>query len=282
MPDVVGNLSWPWHLGPALFTVLAWWGATGLIAWLIGKSQSSYRLTLIASSIVAIISLGVIVLFANESTAPSAWLSFSAALGLWGWIEVTFLTGTITGPHRPRPTPRAGFAHARDAIRAILWHELVIIATIALCAWLTSSAANRTALFTLLLLWIMRSSAKLNLFLGVRNLGEVFLPRHLQHLLGFLRHRQMNLLFPFSLILGSALTWQLTVIAIQATDIFVATSFSMLATLSALAMLEHMLMVLPIPAEALWRWSLRNRDDNRRTLAVPAEASECSAQGVKS
>jgi hypothetical protein len=43
-----------------------------------------------------------------------------------------------------------------------------------------------------------------------------------------------------------------------------------------------MLMILPIPAEVLWRWSLRNRDDNGHTLAVSAETRECSAQGVKS
>ena len=281
MPEVLGILSWSWHLGPALVTVFLWWSATGLIAWLIGKSESSYRMTLLGASAIALISLVIISNLSIQTSASSAWLSFSAALGVWGWIEVTFLTGAITGPHRHRQVPRDGFAHVRDAIRAILWHELLIIAIVALCAWLTWTTENRTALYTLLLLWVMRSSAKLNLFLGVRNLGEVFLPRHLQHLLTFLRHRRMNLLFPFSMIFGSILTWQLALIAIHAEDIFVATAFSMLASLSALAMLEHALMVLPIPAEALWRWSLGHRARDRGELSSRHPVSKCSTEGAK-
>ncbi|NDB26262.1 MAG: DUF3623 family protein, partial [Gammaproteobacteria bacterium] len=34
---------------------------------------------------------------------------------------------------------------------------------------------------------------------------------------------------------------------------------TILATLAALAVVEHLLMVLPLPAESLWRWSLANR-----------------------
>jgi putative photosynthetic complex assembly protein 2 len=259
MPVLEGSVSWYWHLWPALATIILWWGATGVIAWLVGRPASSYRSTLLGASLLAIISLAAIAALAHDTTGGHAWLSFLAALGLWSWLEVTFLTGTITGPHRPRSQPRHGIAHAWDAIRAILWHELAIIAVVSICAIVTWSAENRIGLYTLLLLWVMRSSAKLNLFLGVRNLGEVFLPKHLQHLIGFFRQRQMNLLFPFSILLGSALTWQLASFAITANDVFTATAFSMLATLSALAVLEHWLMVLPIPAEALWRWSLHHR-----------------------
>jgi putative photosynthetic complex assembly protein 2 len=38
------------------------------------------------------------------------------------------------------------------------------------------------------------------------------------------------------------------------------TGQAMLATLCALAMLEHWLMVLPLPSDALWRWSLEGRE----------------------
>ena len=44
----------------------------------------------------------------------------------------------------------------------------------------------------------MRESAKLNLFLGVRNLSEEFLPAHLAYLQSYFRRRSMNMLFPFS------------------------------------------------------------------------------------
>ena len=268
MPGIEGNMLWHWYLWPAIATIFLWWGATGIIAWLIGRPAASYRFTLFGASVLALISLAVIASLADVRSASSALISFFAALGLWSWLEVTFLTGTITGPHRYRLQPRHGLAHAWDAVRAILWHELAIIAIVASCAAVTWSADNRTALYTLLLLWIMRSSAKLNLFLGVRNLGEVFLPQQLRHLLSFLRHKQMNLLFPFSIVLGSLLTAYLASHALGATDGFTATAFTMLATLSALAVVEHGLMVLPIPAETLWRWSLANRHSDHDITGV--------------
>lgn len=267
MPELGGSIAWSIYLGSILATLFLWWGSTGVIAWLIGRPATGYRLMLWVSSAVALISLVIVTLVAKDTSVASAAVSFIAALGLWSWLEITFLTGAITGPHRPRQKPRLGIAHAWDAIRAILWHELAIIAVVTLCAVVTWSQPNLTALYTLLLLWLMRSSAKLNLFLGVRNLGEVFLPRQLQHLLTFLRHRPMNLLFPFSILLGSLLTWQLATLAYATTDGFAATAFTMLATLSALAMLEHWLMVLPIPAEALWRWSLANRSTEHESIS---------------
>jgi putative photosynthetic complex assembly protein 2 len=266
MPGVESGFSWNEYLWPALATVFFWWGTTGLIAWLIGRPARHYRSILLGVTALAVFSLvGIAALGGTQSTL-SAFLSFLAALGLWSWVEITFLTGLITGPHYQRSQPRRGIAHAWDAIRAILWHEFAIIAIVASCAVVTWSAENLTALYTLLLLWVMRSSAKLNLFLGVRNLGEVFLPKQLQHLLTFLRHRQMNLLFPFSILLGSILTWQLAQVAVDADTGFTVTAFTMLAALSALAMLEHWLMVLPIPAEALWRWSLQNRQTSQESL----------------
>jgi len=41
--------------------------------------------------------------------------------------------------------------------------------------------------------------------------------------------------------------------------------FVLLATLSALAVIEHWFMILPIPAEALWRWSLRPSKEPEQT-----------------
>jgi putative photosynthetic complex assembly protein 2 len=110
----------------------------------------------------------------------------------------------------------------------------------------------------------MRSSAKINLFLGVRNLGEAFLPQHLAHLLRYMQHRRMNLLFPFSIALGSVIVWLFGTRALQAESGFAASGYSVLATLAALAVLEHVLMVLPLQSERLWRWSLANRQGASR------------------
>ena len=47
------------------------------------------------------------------------------------------------------------------------------------------AGTNRYGLWTFLVLWIMRQSAKLNLFFGVPNLGEQYLPAHLQEALSY-------------------------------------------------------------------------------------------------
>lgn len=253
-------MNWTLHVGPALATVFLWWGCTGVIAWLVGRPVRHYPALLGAATLLAALSLLVLTQVRDAEQPENAWLAFLAALGLWSWIEITFLTGRITGPLktvRVAP-PGASWRHARDALAAILWHEFAIVAVVVLAALLTAGGDNQIGLFTLLLLWIMRSSAKLNLFLGVRNLGEVFLPPHLAHLLGYLRRRPMNALFPFSIALGATLTTLCIARVVDADTTFETVGYSMLATLAALALLEHLLMVLPLPAETLWRWSLRS------------------------
>ena len=106
----------------------------------------------------------------------------------------------------------------------------------------------------------MRLSAKLNLFFGVRNLYEKFLPDHLKHLESYFRKSAMNLLFPVSVTAASAVAAILWCNAIGgSTSAFDITSHTLLATLLTLAVAEHWFLVLPIPAEAMWNWALGAR-----------------------
>jgi putative photosynthetic complex assembly protein 2 len=83
---------------------------------------------MLGASAIAAVSLVVINQVAPSATSTGAWLGFVAALGLWSWIETSFLTGWITGPRKTlRPGGATGWRHAFDAIAAILWHELAII-----------------------------------------------------------------------------------------------------------------------------------------------------------
>jgi putative photosynthetic complex assembly protein 2 len=111
-----------------------------------------------------------------------------------------------------------------------------------------------------MILWIMRQSAKLNVFLGVRNLNEGFLPSHLKYLQTYFTKRAMNRLFPVSVIVSTvvaAMIWQ----AAAATGItaFEATALTFAATLLTLAVMEHWFMVLPLPFEVMWNWGLKSR-----------------------
>lgn len=248
-------MSWAVHGWAVALTVALWWGATGLIAALVARPARSYPRLRWLASVAAVGAIAVLFAVRDATGAADAAAGFVAALVVWGWIEVTFLTGLITGPSAPpgRPLPRGEWRRAGAAFMAILWHEAAIVAVVALVTLLTLGHANTIGLAALTVLWVMRTSAKLNLFLGVRNLGEGFMPAHLAHLLAFLRRRPMNPLLPASVLAGGALAWWLSSRAVEGTDPLVASGFAMLATLAWLGVFEHLLMVLPLQPETLWR-----------------------------
>jgi hypothetical protein len=106
----------------------------------------------------------------------------------------------------------------------------------------------------------MRTSAKLNLFLGVRNLSEEFLPEHLAYLKSFFRKAGMNWLFPISITGGTLLVGVLVVRALHPglSDGEVA-GLMLVASFLALALVEHWMLVLPIDTTRLWRWAMQAR-----------------------
>jgi putative photosynthetic complex assembly protein 2 len=107
----------------------------------------------------------------------------------------------------------------------------------------------------------MHLSARLNVFLGVRNISEEFVPKHMDILKGFLRKRRMNVLFPFSVTGLGLLTFYLV-------NLPASFETTMLATLSVIGLLEHVLLMLPLPIERLWHWSL-----SRQTKPEPKPKS---------
>ncbi len=114
-----------------------------------------------------------------------------------------FLSGRITGPRTTAAPPAgASVSRLRAAIEAILYHEVALALSFAIVAALTLGGDNLTGLATFAILWVMRLSAKLNVYLGVRNLAEEMLPAHLAYLETYFRRGPMNLLMPVSLAAG--------------------------------------------------------------------------------
>ena len=119
---------------------------------------------------------------------------------------------------------------------------------------LTNGQPNMFALWTYLILWLMHASAKLNVFLGVPNLGEDLLPSHLAYLTTFMKRRPMNALFPFSVTGGTIVAWLLFERALrEGASSFEVAGFTILGALMGLAVIEHWFLVAPIDANALWR-----------------------------
>jgi putative photosynthetic complex assembly protein 2 len=175
---------------PPVVALLVWWLGTGVVMLLDGLPRDTFRWSLATSTVIALGALVCIARSADNTTVAGAYAAFTCAVLAWGWHELAFLTGWLTGPRKDAcSAPGHGPTRFNEAVQAILWHELAIIAMTLVIAALTWGGPNQVALWTFGLLWIMRLSAKLNLFLGVRNRGEEFLPPHLVYLGSYFRHR---------------------------------------------------------------------------------------------
>lgn len=246
---------------PVGYTLFLWWFSTGLILMLDGLRRPTHRWSVLATTAIALIALFLLARGKTDSSVSGAYVAFTCALLVWGAIEMSFLTGFVTGSRRHACMAGcSGTRHFRHAVEAILHHELVIVACACAVAAATWSGTNQVGLYTFLILWTMRTSAKLNLFFGVRNTGIEFLPNHLAYLQAFFGRRKINLLFPFSVTLATLVDGTLihAALAPGATAADVA-GYTLLAALLGLAVLEHWFMVLPLPVAALWKWSLRGR-----------------------
>lgn len=260
---------------PVLVALLAWWLATGAILFLDGLPRSTYRHSLAAASILALVALAGLFITRDDATVAGAYAAFAGGLMIWAWQEMAFLMGFVTGPRKHACAPGCrGWRHFLHGVHALLHHELALLAGGALVIALTWGGANPVGLWTYVALWVMRQSAKLNLFLGVRNLGESLLPEHLHYLKGYFRRRAMNPLLPVSVLLSGGLAVLLTVTALapEATP-FQVTAQLLLAALLALAAIEHLFLVLPVPLDALWQWAMRARQQGAAVPPAPCAAA---------
>ena len=246
---------------PVLAALFAWWFATGAILYLDGLPRSTYRHSMMSASLLALPALLGLALTSQSATPAGAYLAFVCALVVWAWQEMAFLMGFLTGPRKHPCAPHCrGWRHFLHGVHAILHHELALIAGGVLVFALTWDGANQVGAWTYLTLWVMRQSAKLNLFLGVRNLGESLLPEHLHYLKGYFRRRAMNPLLPISVIGSGGLAVLLAWMAlVPGAAPFQVTACLLLATLLGLAALEHLFLVLPVPLDALWQWGTKSR-----------------------
>lgn len=234
-----------------------WWFSTGAILFVVRRADGDGPDGHIWATLLSmpVLFAGVVGLKMSLPVTGTngAYMGFLAALTIWGWIELAFLSGFVTGPNRaPCPSASAGWDRFVRAVLAIAYHEgLLVLALLALWG-LSFEAANQTAFWTFAVLFCARISAKLNLFFGVPRINTEFIPRPLAHLPSYFRIRRLNWLFPISVtVLTFATACWLERLAATG-DV----RFSLLATLTALALLEHWLMVLPLPDAKLWRWML--------------------------
>lgn len=260
-----------------VFAVFIWWFSTGIVLLLNRMSRGAITLSLVLSSLLGMGALAGLAHTAHQTSIAGAYCAFTCALLAWGWHELSFLTGWITGPRKSAIAP--GLSEGRrfvEAVRAILWHELGILAVGLVIVAITWNAPNQVGTGTFVVLWVMRTSAKLNLFFGVRNLSEEFLPAHLRYMESFFRRRAVNLFFPVAV---TAASLALALLVARAIDDnaspATAIGTTLVATMLALAIVEHWMLVLPLDTTALWRWAIR--EAGRRNTPAPVQPAPAEA-----
>ncbi len=257
----------------ALYCLFVWWFSTGLIVLLNNLPRHTFKVSFSAFTAIAGVSLYRLAAGSNDVSVTGAYAAFTYAVLVWGWHEMAFFMGFTTGPRKTAcPNNCHGRAHFGHGVQACIDHELAILGTGVAVFWATWGAPNHVGLWTFMILWGMRLSAKLNVYLGVLNLGEAFLPKHLKYLLSFMSHRRMNWLMPFSLVGGSIITFAMVVRALApGISAFNTAGLTFLITMMALGVLEHAMLVAPLPFTVLWSWWLRRQ--GKSTAAEPSPAS---------
>ena len=249
------------YLLPIAYTVFVWWFATGVILYLNGLPRWTHRWTMLAATLLLGLAVAGLAATRDDTRVSGAYLAFTCAVLVWAWQEVAFLLGYVTGPRRtPCPLGATGWRRAGYALQTLLHHELALIVLGVAVLSATWGGANTTGPAAFAIFWVMRQSAKLNVFLGVRNLSENFLPAHLRYLQTYFRRAPMNALFPVSVAVSSwiaVLVWRAS--GAEGIGTFEATALTFAGSLLTLAILEHWFMVLPLPSQALWNWGLRSR-----------------------
>jgi putative photosynthetic complex assembly protein 2 len=265
---------------PALHGLLIWWVSTCVILFLDSLPRRTFRWSMAGATGILVGALYGLAVSATDVSVAGAYTAFTCGVLIWGWLEISFYMGYVTGPRNIRCGHGcSGWRHFGHAIQASLYHELAVLLLAGLVMILTRGSPNQFGLWTFIVLWWMHQSARLNVFLGVSNLNAEFLPEHLAHIKSFFRSAPMNMLFPFSVTASTICGALMAERALSfGPDPFNATGYTLLTTMMALAILEHWFLVLPISAarvwNMMWQWTLTSRIVPHKTpQPLPREAT---------
>lgn len=247
---------------PFIVTVAIWFVATGLIAWADNRERATFSRSLMVGSAAGIVGLLVILVSSLSAHVWSAYLSFIGALMVWGWHELSFLTGASAGPRRgPGDTSLTGLARFRQAAATVMHHEVALAITALLLISLSWNAPNQIGATVFVLMFGMRLTSKINLFVGVPNTTSEMLPEHLAYLKTYFGPNRMTLLLALSILgLGAMTAWFGTLALSAPLGSAEMVGASLLTTLALLGVLEHFFLALPFRDGMLWGWALPRRN----------------------
>ena len=254
-------VSWDGHIVPFMVTIMIWFVATGLVAWADNRDATTFPKSLLIGGIGGICGL-LLILFVSQSVSVLAvYAAFVGALMVWGWHEIGFLTGAAAGPRRVPASP--GLTGARrfaEASATVIHHEVVLAITALVLISLSWNMPNQIGATVFVLLFGLRLSAKINMFVGVPNSTAEMLPPHLDYLKTYFGRNRMTWLLAGSVVAIVAIAMWFGSLAMAA-EIGSAemVGASLLTTLCLLGALEHVFLALPFRDGMLWGWAFRKR-----------------------
>lgn len=263
-------VSWEGHIVPFIVTVVIWFIATGLIAWADNRERSTFSRSMTIGSVAGIAGL-IVILFASLSAEVWAvYLGFVGALMVWGWHELAFLTGAAAGPRRgPSDPGLKGVARFRQAAATVMHHEVALALTALLLISLSWDVPNQIGASVFVLMFGMRLTSKINLFVGVPNTTSEMLPEHLAYLKTYFGPNRMTVLLALSIAGITAVSAWFAQLALAApVGSAEMVGASLLFTLSLLGVLEHFFLALPFRDGMLWGWALPKRAGPQRDGAA--------------
>jgi putative photosynthetic complex assembly protein 2 len=262
---------------PLLFATVLWFVATGFVLWLDKLPSHTWPISITMATVASGFAMAGIIATAEETSPWAAYVAFACALVLWGWHELSFLMGFVTGPNRnPCPPDAKGWRRFRLAAATLIHHEVAMFACVIALMAVTWGKANQTATLTFLLLFVMRLSAKFNIFAGVPHLSTEMMPDHMRYLASYFRIAPPRWFFSLSVSGIAVLAAWLADKALSSQG-GIATGYALAFALVALAFIEHGFLVVPWQDTAIFRWAMPEAARNRaQTMA--AEAAASSAQ----
>ena len=257
-------------LTAAFVALLAWWFSTGAILLAVRRADRAGRgafgravlwgLPFLAFGITAV------AVSVQALTLLNLYLGFFGTLAIWGWIELTFLSGTITGPRRvPLRRNACGMDRFVQAWSVVAYHEGLLLVGFLGLLYLSLGTANPLAVWVYGILLGARVLAKLNLFHGVPGINIDAVPSPLSHIPSYFRKSDPSWVFPLSITVLTLLTALWVERLTGATTPESAVMFAFMSALTALALIEHWMMLLPLADTKLWRWMMPDKPQTAET-----------------
>lgn len=256
-------------LVPILYVIFLWWFTTGIIIAIYGRGQRVMEMYFAGATALLIAAFWGLFISRGLRGTLDVYVAITCGVVIWGWQVTAYYLGFISGPGNKDDLPaphvqgwRPGIGERfRLALNLTIHHELMVLFIGGLMVALTWGHANQWGVWIYVALWLMHTSAKVNVFLGVRNFDVSFLPDKMQYIDRLLSKRPHNELLPVSVVVASSVTLLLVYRGIEpGTNPAHTVGFLIVATMIGLGVIEHCLLVMPIPS-TLVGWGLRDVPD---------------------